>query len=82
MKWRVSYHLTRWVVYVDYDPVVLAHARALLTSNEAGATQYIDPDLRDTGTILSQAAELLDFTKPVSVTILHAVPRRSVTSER
>ena len=37
------------VVYVDYDPVVLAHARALLTSSDAGgATEYIDADLRDT----------------------------------
>jgi SAM-dependent methyltransferase len=65
------------VVYVDYDPIVLAHARALLTSNEAGATEYIDADLRDTGTILEQAAQLLDFTKPVAVTliaILHAIP--------
>jgi hypothetical protein len=65
------------VVYVDYDPVVLAHARALLTSDEAGATEYIDADLRDTGTILTQAAELLDFSKPVAVTlisILHALP--------
>ena len=65
------------VVYVDYDPIVLAHARALLTSGEAGATAYIDADLRDTGTILAQAAELLDFTKPVAVTliaILHAIP--------
>ena len=43
------------VVYVDYDQVVLAHARALLTSTEAGATEYIDADLRDTGTILAQA---------------------------
>jgi hypothetical protein len=65
------------VVYVDYDPVVLAHARALLDSSEAGATEYIDADLRDTGTILSRAADLLDFTKPVAVTlmsILHAIP--------
>jgi len=65
------------VVYVDYDPIVLAHARALLTSHEAGATDYIDADLRDTGRILGEAAELLDFTKPVAVTligILHAVP--------
>ena len=65
------------VVYVDYDPIVLAHARALLDSNEAGATEYIDADLRDTGTILTQAAELLDFSKPVAVTlisILHALP--------
>ena len=48
------------VVYVDYDPIVLAHARALLTSHEAGATEYIDADLRDVGTILDRAAELLD----------------------
>ena len=36
------------VVYVDYDPIVLAHARALLISGQAGATDYIDADLRDT----------------------------------
>ena len=65
------------VVYVDYDPIVLAHARALLISDETGATEYIDADLRDTDTILAQAAELLDFSKPVAVTllaILHAIP--------
>jgi S-adenosyl methyltransferase len=65
------------VVYVDYDPVVLAHARALLTSSEAGFTEYIDADLRDTGTILRQARQLLDLTHPVAVTllaILHAIP--------
>jgi hypothetical protein len=65
------------VVYVDYDPVVLAHARALLDSNEAGATEYIDADLRDTDLILRRAAELLDFAKPVAVTllaVLHVIP--------
>jgi hypothetical protein len=65
------------VVYVDYDPVVLAHARALLVSGEQGATDYIDADLRDTKSILARAAELLDFTRPVAVTliaILHAIP--------
>jgi hypothetical protein len=65
------------VVYVDYDPIVLAHARALLTSHQAGETEYIDADLRDTGTILGGAARLLDFTKPVAVTllmILHVIP--------
>jgi len=65
------------VVYVDYDPVVLAHARALLDSNDAGATEYIDADLRDTDMILSRAAELLDFAKPVAVTllaVLHVIP--------
>jgi hypothetical protein len=65
------------VVYVDYDPVVLAHARALLDSSDAGTTEYIDADLRDTGTILARAGEVLDFAKPVAVTvvsILHVVP--------
>jgi SAM-dependent methyltransferase len=65
------------VVYVDYDPVVLSHARALLTSGETGATEYIDADLRDTGTILSESRQLLDFTQPTAVTlltILHAIP--------
>ena len=60
-----------------FDPVVLAHARALLTSHEAGATEYIDADLRDTSAILSQAGQVLDFTRPVAVTllsILHAIP--------
>ena len=65
------------VVYVDYDPVVLAHARALLTGHQAGATEYIDADLRDTGNILSGAGRLLDFSKPVAVTmllVLHVIP--------
>jgi hypothetical protein len=65
------------VVYVDYDPVVLAHARALLTSSAAGATEYIDADLRDTDTILERASALLDFSKPVAVTLvalLHVIP--------
>jgi hypothetical protein len=65
------------VVYVDYDPIVLAHARALLVSSESGATEYIDADVRDTGKILDQAGRLLDFTQPVAITmlaLLHAVP--------
>jgi hypothetical protein len=65
------------VAYVDSDPIVLAHARALLTSHPAGATDYIDADLRDTETMLAHARELLDFTKPVAVmllAILQAIP--------
>jgi hypothetical protein len=65
------------VVYVDYDPVVLAHARALLISSAEGATEYVDADLRDTGKILDLAGQLLDFTRPVAVTlmaILNAIP--------
>jgi S-adenosyl methyltransferase len=64
------------VVYVDYDPIVLAHARALLTSKTKGTTAYVDSDLRDTGKILNRASQVLDFTNPVAVTllsILHAV---------
>jgi S-adenosyl methyltransferase len=65
------------VVYVDYDPVVLAHARALLNSAEAGINGYIGADLRDTGTILGHAAKLLDLTRPTAimlVAILHVIP--------
>jgi hypothetical protein len=65
------------VLYVDYDPIVLAHSRALLTSHEAGATDYLQADLHDTDSILGQAREFLDFTQPVSVTlvaILHGIP--------
>jgi S-adenosyl methyltransferase len=64
------------VVYVDNDPIVLAHARALLTSSPGGVTNYIDADLRDPGTILSQAAQTLDFSRPVAVmliAILHLI---------
>jgi hypothetical protein len=72
------------VVYVDYDPIVLAHARALLISSESGATEYIDADVRDTEKILDQASRLLDFTKPVAITLLallHAVPDADKPSE-
>jgi O-methyltransferase involved in polyketide biosynthesis len=61
------------IVYVDNDPLVLAHARALLASAPEGATAYIDADLHDPGTILAQAAETLDFTQPVAVTMLGVV---------
>jgi S-adenosyl methyltransferase len=58
------------VVYVDKDPVVLAHAHALLTSGPRGATDYIDADLHATAAILDQAAHTLDFTRPVAVMLL------------
>jgi hypothetical protein len=58
------------VVYVDNDPVVLAHARALLTSSPQGATHYIDADLRDTGKILEVAGEWLDLSQPVAVMLM------------
>jgi hypothetical protein len=65
------------VVYVDYDPVVLAHARALLTGTAEGVTAYVDSDLRDVAKVLTGAAETLDLSKPVAVTVtmtLHAIP--------
>jgi hypothetical protein len=58
------------IVYVDNDPIVLAHARALLASSKAGVTDYIDADLRDTGTILEQARRTLDFSAPVAVMLI------------
>ncbi len=58
------------VVYVDYDPVVLLHARTLLTSDVSGAIDYIDADLRDPGTILRQAARTLDFSRPVAIMLI------------
>jgi hypothetical protein len=58
------------IVYVDNDPIVLAHARALLTSDPRGATGYLDADARDTGKILTGAAELLDFSEPVAVMLI------------
>jgi hypothetical protein len=61
---------THEVAYVDNDPVVLAHARALLISDPEGATAYIDADARDTGKILAQAAQTLDFTRPAAVMLL------------
>ena len=65
------------VVYVDNDPIVLLHARALLASRPEGATAYIEADLRDTGTILAQAARNLDFGEPVAIMllgVLHCIP--------
>jgi hypothetical protein len=67
------------VVYVDNDPLVLAHARALLTSAPEGRTAYIHADLRDPQAILSNPVvrETLDFSQPVAlliVSVLHFIP--------
>jgi hypothetical protein len=58
------------IVYVDNDPMVLAHARALLTSRREGRCAYIDVDIRDPEKILNAAAEVLDFTEPVAVMLV------------
>jgi trans-aconitate methyltransferase len=61
------------IVYVDHDPVVLAHAKELLTSTPEGACAYLDGDLRDPDTILAAAAETLDFGQPVAVMLVTVV---------
>ncbi|SRR5579875_581344 len=78
------------VVYVDNDPIVLVHARALLTSTPEGATAYLDADLRDPDQILDSAAKLLDFSRPAALLLIgilqlipdadhpHAIVRRLV----
>jgi S-adenosyl methyltransferase len=76
------------IVYVDNDPIVLAHAHALLTSTPEGRTAYLDADLRDARSILDNPAlrDTLDFDEPIAlglVAILHFVtdeddPRRII----
>ncbi|GAA0722314.1 SAM-dependent methyltransferase [Dactylosporangium roseum] len=66
------------IVYVDNDPIVLAHARALLTSKPEGRTEYIDADLRDVDRILTapQLRQVIDFDQPVAlmlIAIMHFV---------
>jgi S-adenosyl methyltransferase len=58
------------IVYVDNDPVVLSHARALLTSSARGVTSYIDADARDPQAIIAQAGATLDFGQPVAVILI------------
>jgi O-methyltransferase involved in polyketide biosynthesis len=58
------------IVYVDKDPIVLVHARALLTSGPLGVTEYIDADIHEPDMILAEAARTLDFTQPVAVMLL------------
>ena len=58
------------VVYVDNDPLVLAHARALLQSGPAGVTDYLDADVRDSATVLREAARTLDLGRPVALFLM------------
>ena len=74
------------VVYVDNDPLVLAHARALLTSSPEGRTAYIHADLRDPAAILNDPVtrEVLDFTQPIAlmlIAILHMIPDEEKPAE-
>jgi len=58
------------IVYVDNDPLVLVHARALLTSAPGGRTSYVEADVRDTREILEESARTLDFSQPVALMML------------
>ncbi len=58
------------IVYVDNDPMVLAHARALLTSDPEGVTDYVQADLREPDKILDVAARTLDFDEPIAIMLL------------
>jgi S-adenosyl methyltransferase len=58
------------IVYVDNDPLVLAHARALLTSSPEGSTEYLDADIRNPAAILAAAAGPLDFTRPIALMLM------------
>ncbi|MFJ3671004.1 SAM-dependent methyltransferase [Streptomyces sp. NPDC090106] len=65
------------VVYADNDPIVLAHAEALLVSNPAGSTDYIEADVRRPAEILEHARNVLDFDRPVAlslIALLHFLP--------
>ncbi|MDQ0989318.1 SAM-dependent methyltransferase [Streptomyces sp. V3I7] len=65
------------VVYVDNDPIVLAHAEALLHGTPEGVTEYVQADVREPHTILEQARKVLDFDRPIGlslIALLHFVP--------
>ena len=58
------------IVYVDNDPLVLAHARALLTSSPDGATSYIDADMHDPEAILTAATKTLNLDQPIALLMI------------
>jgi len=73
------------IVYVDNDPIVLAHARALLTTAPGGKTAYLDADARDPDAILARAAGTLDFSQPIAIMmllILHVIDDPYVVTSR
>jgi hypothetical protein len=58
------------IVYVDNDPLIMAHARALLTSTPEGITDYVFADVRNPDKVLQEAARTLDFTQPIALMLL------------
>ncbi|MGH4015504.1 MAG: SAM-dependent methyltransferase [Pseudonocardiaceae bacterium] len=69
------------IVYVDNDPLVLVHARALLTSTPEGVTDYVDADLRDPDTVLAEAARTLDFSQPIALMVMGTIEHVMDTDE-
>ncbi|MCK8676004.1 SAM-dependent methyltransferase [Streptomyces lichenis] len=74
------------IVYVDNDPIVLAHAEALLTSTPEGRTAYVDADLSDVDAVVDEAGRTLDLSQPVGVLLLstlgHLTPAEGITVVR
>ncbi|MEV6793030.1 SAM-dependent methyltransferase [Streptomyces sp. NPDC051320] len=65
------------IVYTDNDPIVLRHAEALLVSRAEGATDYVQADVREPGTILDHARKFLDFDRPIAlslIALMHFIP--------
>ena len=69
------------IVYADNDPLVLVHARALLTSTPEGSCDYVEGDLREPDKILAQAARTLDYTQPVALMLLGILHHISDTDQ-
>jgi hypothetical protein len=69
------------IVYVDNDPLVLTHARALLKSRPSGSTDYIDADLNDPDAILEIARTKLDFTRPIGLMLMGVLGHVAVTDD-
>ena len=68
------------VVYVDNDPLVLSHARALLTSTPPAPTTFVDADLHEPDDVLRQAANTLDLTRPVAVMLVGTIGHATSTT--
>jgi S-adenosyl methyltransferase len=58
------------VVYADHDPIVMRHAEALLVGTPEGATNYIEADIREPSVILDQARTFLDFSRPITLSLI------------
>lgn len=69
------------IVYVDNDPLVLAHARALLTSTAEGSTRYLHADMHDAAALIDGAAEILDLSRPVAVYFMGVLGHVADTAE-